>query len=58
MHNKLTLRIENNIIKSAKKYAKLHNKSLSQLISDYLMLITEADSSEKKCRQPYPLPNH
>lgn len=40
MHTKLTLRIKEPLIKAAKKYSKTHGKSLSQLISDYLLLIT------------------
>ena len=46
MHTKLTLRIEEPLIKAAKKYSKAHGKSLSQLIADYLYLITKAQSPQ------------
>jgi hypothetical protein len=44
MHTKLTLRIEEPLIKAAKKYSKAHGKSVSQLIADYLFLITQKTS--------------
>ena len=40
MHNKLTLRIEESLIQAAKKYSKAKGKSVSQLIADYLYLLT------------------
>lgn len=48
MHSKLTLRIEEPLIKAAKRYSKAHGKSLSQLVADYLLLVTESDSTESK----------
>ena len=39
MHAKLTLRIDALLIKAAKKYSKTQGKSLSQFISDYLVLL-------------------
>ena len=36
MNTKLTLSIDDKIIKQAKEFAKLRNKSLSKLIEDYL----------------------
>lgn len=44
MQTKLTLRIEKHLIETAKKYSKRRGKSLSQLFSDYLLMITNAES--------------
>lgn len=41
MHTKLTLRISAPLIKAAKKYSKNHGKSVSQLVADYLLLLTK-----------------
>ncbi len=41
MHTKLTLRIKEPLIKAAKKFSKAHGKSLSQLVADYLLLVTK-----------------
>lgn len=41
MHTKLTLRLSEPLIKAAKKYSKKHGKSLSQLVADYLLLVTQ-----------------
>lgn len=46
MHSKLTLRIKEPIIKAAKKYSKAHGKSISQLVSDYLSLVTHLEEIE------------
>ena len=40
MNTKLTLTIEKEIIEIAKKYAKEHGKSLSELVENYFKLIT------------------
>ncbi len=45
MNNKLTLTIEEEIIKKAKEYSKQKGRSLSELIENYLQFIT---ASEKK----------
>lgn len=45
MNNKLTLTIEEEIIKRAKEYSKQKGRSLSELIENYLQFIT---ASEKK----------
>lgn len=47
MHTKLTLRIDEPLIKAAKEYSKERGKSLSQLISDYLLLITTTNVPKK-----------
>jgi hypothetical protein len=41
MSTKLTLRIDEGVIRRAKAYSKDTGKSLSQLISDYLSLLPE-----------------
>jgi len=47
MQNKLTLRLDDSLIQHAKSFAKQHNKSLSQVVSDYFELLTkDADSPE------------
>ncbi|NOX08088.1 MAG: antitoxin [Gammaproteobacteria bacterium] len=43
MQTKLTLRLENTLIKQAKSYAKQHDKSLSQVVSDYFQILTRKD---------------
>jgi len=40
MQTKLTLRLENELIQQAKIYAKQHDKSLSQVVSDYFQMLT------------------
>lgn len=43
MNTKLTLTLEETIIIRAKEYAKSRNRSLSELISSYLKIITAED---------------
>jgi hypothetical protein len=43
MNTKLTLTIEETIIEKAKLYAKGNNRSLSEMISNYLKVITSDD---------------
>lgn len=47
MNTKLTLTIEDAIIIRAKKYAKNKNRSLSELISSYLKIITNEEVTSK-----------
>jgi hypothetical protein len=47
MQTKLTLRIEKRLIESAKRYSKKRGKSLSQLFSDYLIMITKTEDSDQ-----------
>lgn len=44
MNTKLTLTIEQAIIKRAKKYAKQKGRSLSDIIENYLKVITKEES--------------
>ena len=47
MNTKLTLTIEQTIIVKAKKYANNRGRSLSDIIENYLKVITKDDNSEK-----------
>ncbi|WP_257294642.1 DUF6364 family protein [Endozoicomonas sp. YOMI1] len=46
MH-KLTLRVEDELVDSAKKYAALHGKSLSQLVADYFADLTRQPTEDE-----------
>ena len=47
MNTKLTLTIEKEIIERAKEYAKEKNRSLSDIIQNYLKLLTKEKQSKK-----------
>ena len=51
MDSKLTLKIDEGVIKSAKHFAKLHHTSLSKMTENYFRTITNKTSSEE---QPIP----
>ncbi|WP_127846695.1 DUF6364 family protein [Psychroflexus aestuariivivens] len=46
MNTKLTLTIEQDIIQKAKKYAKDKNRSLSDIIENYLKVLTKEDKAK------------
>jgi len=46
MNTKLTLSLDKDIIIRAKKYARENNKSLSQIIEDYLRSISKTGNSK------------
>ena len=47
MNTKLTLRLDDELIRSAKRYAGRSGKSVSRLVADYFALIdADADSAE------------
>ena len=48
MDTKLTLKLEQTIIEKAKVYAKNHGTSLSKLIENYLLNITNEKDKEEK----------
>jgi F0F1-type ATP synthase membrane subunit b/b' len=48
MNTKLTLTIEREIIERAKKYAKEKNRSLSDLIENYLKILTKDERKQKE----------
>jgi len=45
MNTKLTLTIEQHVIENAKRYAKDKGRSLSDIIENYLKIITKAESN-------------
>lgn len=47
MKTKLTLRIDEEVIRKAKRYAKENNTSISQLLENYLKLLVSRDKSLK-----------
>ncbi len=47
MNTKLTLIIEQSLIQSAKKYAKRKGRSLSDIIENYLKVITKENDKQK-----------
>ena len=48
MNTKLTLTIEQEIIKRAKQYAKDKNSSLSDIIENYLKALTKEEEKQKE----------
>lgn len=48
MSTKLTLTIEKKVIEKAKKYAKDKNRSLSDIIENYLKILTVEERKENK----------
>jgi predicted metalloendopeptidase len=46
MENKLTLKLNENVIEKAKEYAKKQNTSLSKLVEAYLNLLTQETTEE------------
>ncbi|MGB3606597.1 MAG: DUF6364 family protein [Psychroserpens sp.] len=48
MNTKLTLTIEREIIERAKNYAKGKNRSLSDIIENYLKILTKEDRNNKR----------
>ena len=47
MNTKLTLTIEQDIIERAKNYAKDKNRSLSDIIENYLKMLTKTDRNQE-----------
>jgi len=47
MNTKLTLTIEQEVIERAKNYAKEKNRSLSNIIENYLKMLTKSDQKQK-----------
>jgi hypothetical protein len=48
MTTKLTLTIDDSVIVQAKKYAKTSGKSLSDIVENYLMTLTNKESKEEE----------
>ncbi|MDQ7014803.1 MAG: DUF6364 family protein [Gammaproteobacteria bacterium] len=47
MQTKLTLRLDDNLIEQAKRYAKQNDKSLSQVVADYFQLLIQKEKPNK-----------
>ncbi len=45
MTTKLTLSVDKNTIEKAKRYAREHNRSLSEIVTHYLEALTEEEKS-------------
>ncbi|WZL90785.1 DUF6364 family protein [Salinimicrobium sp. 3283s] len=52
MNTKLTLTIEQEVIKRAKEYAKDKNRSLSDIIENYLKTLTKEERTERDKLNP------
>ena len=52
MNTKLTLTIEQKIIERAKEYAKAKNRSLSDIIENYLKILTDENPDEENNLSP------
>lgn len=50
MQTKLTLRLEDSLIESAKRYAREHDRSLSQVVANYFQMLTS--QTEKTVTPP------
>ncbi len=48
MNTKLTLRLEEDLIRSAKKHAGIMGKSVSQLVADYFYLLDKKSAKKKQ----------
>lgn len=46
MHSKLTLRLKSEVIERAKRYAQLHDRSLSQMVEGYFERLSSQSSSK------------
>lgn len=55
MNTKLTLSIEKDVIERAKSYAKEKNRSLSDIIENYLKMLTEKEPNSKENNHLNPL---
>ena len=52
MHAKLTLRLEDELIHSAKVYSRQTGKSLSQIVADYFRLLTAKPAKREEALPP------
>lgn len=52
MTNKLTLKLDKNIIEQAKQYAKLKNTSLSELVENYFAILISQVQTEDAGNAP------
>ena len=47
MDSKLTLKLESSIIAEAKKYAKKHHTSISKMVENYLLSVTQNPTKQE-----------
>lgn len=52
MHTKLTLRLEESLIRRAKAYARRRRTSVSSVVADFFALMDEADPSDESALAP------
>lgn len=52
MNTKLTLRLEENLIKAAKRHAGMLGKSVSQMVADYFYLLDTRSTDKKQPLTP------
>jgi len=52
MKNKLTLRLDDSLIRRAKKYAKQHQTSVSQMVADYFALMETEQPAKDRSLPP------
>jgi len=52
MNTKLTLRLDDNLIKSAKRYSAKTGKSVSAIVADYFVIIKNEKLGEKYSISP------
>lgn len=50
MQTKLTLTVEQEVIQNAKEYAKKHDRSLSNIVEEYLKSLSLVKSKDKKAK--------
>jgi hypothetical protein len=48
MNTKLTLKVEEDVVKNAKEYARAAGRSLSDIVENYLKMITTSTKNEKE----------
>jgi len=50
MQTKLTLTVEQDVIQSAKEYARKHERSLSNIVEEYLKSLSTVKSKDRKTK--------
>ncbi len=55
MQTKLTLRLDEKLVRRAKAYAKREGKSVSQIVADYFSLLKHAGEESQEVQPPSPL---
>ena len=55
MQTKLTLRLDEKLVRRAKAYAKREGKSVSQIVADYFSLLKPPSGEDREAQPPSPL---